>query len=224
MVYISTIFAFSLGCIFAYFQTELLEVIFYIWIVLDHLHVIIALIAYGYLFAKLRASRRRTARVGAAVTTNNNNLNVPGEQERHIKLKKYMSRLKKAFFLPTLFVLNFLLFTYTPDIIYFAYSYNQLAMSSAVSTLTFTMYVIGFLVDAGIYVFASRPIRRKLMKAFCSKFVDFNTTISESTTHYWVFGPFKLLLITLLVRKLRVFTKIIWSNFCEKNFKTTNDL
>uniref|UniRef100_A0A7M5XBT4 Uncharacterized protein n=1 Tax=Clytia hemisphaerica TaxID=252671 RepID=A0A7M5XBT4_9CNID len=118
VVYISTLIAFSLGCIFAYFNTELSEVIFYIWIVLDHLHVVVAMIAYGYLFTKLRDNRRRTARVSAVITTNNNNLDVPGEQERHIKLKKYMKRLKKAFYLPTLFVLNFLLFTYTPDIIY----------------------------------------------------------------------------------------------------------
>lgn len=88
---------------------------------------------------------------------------------------------KPKFFVPTLIIFTFFLFAIIPDQLHLFLFYIYKIGSDLVLSIILTLYVIGFICDAVIYIFFQRTTREILRKKVHQVFPFFNNTVHPSS-------------------------------------------
>ncbi|XP_057308063.1 galanin receptor 2b-like [Hydractinia symbiolongicarpus] len=114
---------------------------------------------YGYLFTKLRKSRRVRHTASYSSSAPDFPSTTSGNSNSKIVIKK-----PKRFFVPTLIISTFLIFMLLPDQIYFYLYLRGIEVSSFVHDLFAISYCIAYASDAIVYIFLSSQVRMTLLK------------------------------------------------------------
>ena len=113
-------------------------IMFFIYIALDVLFILIAVITYTYIFTKYRQHKRKLS-----VATRRNEK----DQFRHI--------------IPTLIIVTHILFTVLPNFLFFFVILNVLEANETMIGIMKLMYRFGWLADPLIYVFGTNSLNCK---------------------------------------------------------------
>lgn len=114
---------------------------------------------YGYLFMKLRQSRRVTHTASNSSSAPDFPSTTSENANSNTVIKK-----PKRLFVPTLIISTFLFFMLLPDQIYFYLYLRGIDVSSIVHDLFAISYCIAYASDAIIYIFLSPQVRKTLLK------------------------------------------------------------
>ena len=110
--------------------------------------IILALITYGFIFHKFKQSRKPPVRGG-----------------KHTKSANSITVFRRSrFHIPVFLILTFLLFMIVPDLTYLFVAVINERNSPILLAICWISYCISNLVDAWIYIFMQRDVRRHLWK------------------------------------------------------------
>ncbi|XP_057308065.1 uncharacterized protein LOC130645954 [Hydractinia symbiolongicarpus] len=115
---------------------------------------------YGYLFMKLRQSRRVTH--SASISSSAKSL-PSGTTDKSNRSNASVKRSKRLF-VPTFIILTFVIFMVLPDQVYFYLYLQDINVSSIVHDLFAISYCIAYASDAIVYIFMSPQVRMTLLK------------------------------------------------------------
>lgn len=94
----------------------------------------------------------------------------------------------RGFYVPTLFIVTFLIFLVIPDMVYLGYFLNSRYPPEWINDLAAVLYALAPISDALIYTFAFRPVRQQLMICICW---CFNGLCGSSHSHTHRFNYFR---------------------------------
>ena len=148
----------------------------YVWPVTELTFLVVALFTYSYLFAQIRANRRKTEQVMHNFHNLRNksvqsapiqpSLTPPISDTPHTLKYHRIRRMKQRLYLPFFLVLAFVLLWILPDMMVVVHILRNTPIPRAATLAVNMCYALAMSADVLIYVFSMVAVRRYLMNKF----------------------------------------------------------
>ena len=164
-----------------YDQTEILDfAVLILWPSIGSIFLVTCIVTYAYFFKKTRQVRRRIATMCTpaepSLRSNNqttSSIYSDGASTTDRSKKKRKSLIVKenlkAFFMPSLLTISYLLCYIIPDQVMFWLRIADIQISDNVLMLMFCLYNLGSVCDALVYIFFQKDVRKTAKKMFYCK-------------------------------------------------------
>ena len=137
----------------------------YFYPIIEFAFILLAVVTYGFIFRKYTQAHRRIPGVsGVSLNLTNSRYNASAWQ---------LFR-RSRFYIPVLLIVTFLVFFVVPDLTYLFIGIIQNKRSKLLLTICWICYAISNIIDAYIYIFVQKSVRKALFNKlpFCKKCFD----------------------------------------------------
>ena len=138
----------------------------YFFVSFDILFIIISISCYSYIFVKYTQSRTNPHQIGYSESTENSQI-IQTQSTSSSAVKNIFNIFRKSrFYISVLLILNFLLLTVIPDLFVFFIieNINHHIHRNIMTVIINILYEISLLVDAWIYIYINKQVRRILWR------------------------------------------------------------
>jgi len=132
----------------------------------DLVFILVALLAYGYLYVQVQRNNAKRKKLLEGLSSNSNS-SATESAEATKEANSSWKRIKRGFYLPTIFVLSFLCFWAIPDLVYTYYNWKKVPTPHNVKSVLTAMYPIGIIFDAVLYlIFPNQKLQTFIKRLF----------------------------------------------------------